>query len=96
MRISERFPQLIPDRPDFITPSRPPNERQLGWDSSQAGHTVIDFSDVIGKLLKPRSVCSKLFDDWTPSCKPYLLSTLVGGQWPQARLASTRKWTEDD
>ena len=37
-----------------------------------------------------------MFNEYEPKCKPYLLSAFAGGQWPQARLASTRKWIEDD
>jgi len=50
---------------------------------------------VLGKLLHGKSRRSKHVDAWDASCRAYLSSTVSGGQWPQARLFGTRRWTTE-
>ena len=53
----------------------------------------LDLSETLAKLLRQRSSPSKVYPDFFPIHKPWLLSAVVGGQWSQARLASTGRWT---
>ena len=53
---------------------------------------LFDFTDVVNKVLKSRAG-PRYFAAWSHQYKPSLVSAVCGGQWPQARLASTRKFT---
>ena len=57
---------------------------------------TISFESAWARLLKHGATRSKVYDAWEPKFKPWLHSALNGGQWPQARLASTRKWTTEN
>ena len=94
-RVFGVLPQSMPIAPDIVAPDRPQDEYARGWSSEGADAIVIDFADIIAKLLKPRSSGTKLFENWAPCYKPALLSAISGGQWSQARLAATRKWTTE-
>ncbi len=57
---------------------------------------TLDFPEALDALIGNRSssICQS-FGLWEPSCKAYLRSAVANGQWPQARLASTRRgWTD--
>ena len=89
-RIAEALPALIPDEPDITIPA----------DAGQQTSTyVVDFADVVDKLLQPkaraRSTCAT-FAAWSSTCRGDLTSAICGGQWPQARLAQVRDWTDDN
>ena len=64
--------------------------------NSGAPHTLVDMADAIGRLLRPRSHCCKLVEAWQLARKPYLISAVAGGQWPQARLAAMRVGVDDN
>ena len=88
-KIANSFPQLVPSTPD------------LGACSSSAAlgkllpEGTVDLTDVLHKLLKGRARSSKVFSLWENRFRPDLVSATSGGQWPQARLASIRTWTDD-
>jgi len=56
---------------------------------------TIDLVHIIGKLVHGRAATICALEQWHSRCAPYLLSQLCGGQWPQARFAATRSWTDD-
>ena len=59
-----------------------------------------DWNDcpwVLGRLLHGRSSTVKSVAQWDRSCRSYLTSTVVGGQWSQSRLFNTkRQWVPDN
>ena len=57
----------------------------------------MDFSEVLSNLVNgTRPVAGrKACPLWRPEHKAYLKSAIVGGQWPQARLAKVPGWTDD-
>jgi hypothetical protein len=94
-RICKIFPSLVPGAPDMVAASRPDDDKGRGWSSAGAEAIVIDMSDALGRLLRPGKASCKLVKLWERADAPYLLSAVSGGQWPQARLAATRKWVDD-
>jgi hypothetical protein len=95
--ISKAFPQLVPEDPDLVDVKADgicdAQERSAGGPTIPLD--VVDFSDVIGKLVNGRTSTAKEFDEWRPQHAASLTSAFVGGQWPQTRLVGTRKWTDD-
>ena len=55
-----------------------------------------DLPWTLGKLLHGKNSSSKLNDLWNRSHRPYLNSVVSCGQWPQARLASNKRWELSD
>ncbi len=84
------MPGLVPASPDFV--ARPTG---LAGSGTTTQH-IIDFSDVLRRLLRARKEGCPTFAAWLPKYKGDLVSAISGGQWPQARIASTRKWTDDN
>ena len=78
-RIGAEMPGLIPDHADI----------NLGHGGTT--HTV-DLIDVPGKLLATRHRFVKEFSMWGANHKPSLRSAMVGGQWPQIRIAKVPEW----
>ena len=77
-QIASEQPSLVPVEPDIVVDSALVN-----------GHILIlDFADELGRLAKlGNSSARKLFE---PLCARYwgdLISAVVEGQWPHARLA---------
>ena len=90
-RLAEQFPHLVPDAPDFAP--RCSGSRQ----EQQLRNHIFDFTGVLSGIMKARSSGGKAFDLWRPECKLYVISAISGGQWPQARLAATKRgWVQDD
>jgi len=95
-RILRRLPFARPAHTAFELPHAdllPPR----GYDKSL--WVPPDWNDVpwvIGKMLHGRNPVSKFVSNWDYTCRPYATSTITGGQWPQAKLASTKRWTTDD
>ena len=83
-RIRRNFPCLLPMSPDDCDLAGSPSGRTA----------TLDLTNVLDKLLRSRAG-TKDFPDWRVSYRPDLISAISGGQWSQARLASTRKWTDD-
>ena len=74
---------LIPAVPDFEAPAS---------EGAPSQSHVVDFSDILGNLLRPHHRHCKSFEVWQPSCRALLLSAISDGQWPQAaRLAATKQ-----
>ncbi len=87
-RMANELPDLVPLDPD-IDAAKAQNQ------TGQSRTLLIDFADVVGKLANARTTRSKVVDAFRPSMKGDMISAIAGGQWPQARLASVRKWTSD-
>jgi hypothetical protein len=88
--LGQALPALIPRAPDLVVDrdrsERPPVDRQ---------ELVLDFADVLNNLLTTGGKTGKrAFADWDTKCKGELRSAITGGQWPQARLAAVRSWTD--
>ena len=90
-RIFANFPELIPSAPDW----EPVSGLQHAQVSTLLPSGVIDFAHIIGKLVQCRTASIAGLEQWHAKCAPYLMSQLCGGQWPQARFAATRSWTDD-
>ena len=84
-RIAQFFPQSSPAAHDWAA---------NGSDRDGAD-VMLDFVDSLAPLLRGARGCRD-FAPWTVHCRPALLSAICGGQWPQARLASVRDWTDDN
>ena len=82
-RIRRNFPCLLPMSPDDCDLAGSPSGRTA----------TLDLTNVLDKLLRSRAG-TKDFPDRRVSYRPDLISAISGGQWSQARLASTRKWTD--
>ncbi len=90
--IGAALPHLVPDSPDVsVSASKP------GQLPAPTREFVIDYVDVIQNLLRTTSGgrCAA-FDGWQPEFCGDLRSVISGGQWPQARLASVKTWTDDN
>ena len=88
--LGRAMPALIPQIPDLVVDrdrsGRPTFERQ---------ELVLDFADVLDSVLAASGKSGKkAFADWEPNCKGELRSAITGGQWPQARLAAVKGWTD--
>ena len=89
--VANMFPALQPQEPDLQVHGCRPGQTQ-----TPLQETVLDFSDVVGSLLGKGVTTCPTFADWSPKFKGDLRSALSGGQWPQTRLASTKRWVDDD
>ena len=56
---------------------------------------MVDFPHVLGGLLRGRAAVKEV-PEWRAEFRADLASAVSGGQWPQARRASVRGWTEDN
>ena len=79
------MPGLLPTHPDFCVQVQGP-----------ARTVIIDFADLISRVLSNKAKFAKNGDDvsWAPQMAGHLISAISAGQWPQVRLAATRKWTD--
>ena len=96
-RLFRAFPHLLPSEPDFVHRDArgpwPPLGAN-GWGPAVPAD-VLDFSDIVHGLAIRRARANQC-EDWEPrKHAASLLSTFVGGQWPQARVAATGSWTDD-
>ena len=57
---------------------------------------VVDLSHVLRPVLAGKARSCRDAPRWSAKHSSMLLSAISGGQWPQARLASTRSFTDDD
>ena len=91
--ISNQLPSLVPQDPDLDIP-----HDRSGDSSTNRDIVILDFPEAIDSLLQARAAghC-KVFEAWQPKFRGDLRSAITNGQWPQARLASTRKgWVDDN
>jgi len=49
--------------------------------------SVINLTDVVGRLVSGKRGSSKMHPAWDGKCRSWLLSAFSGGQWPQVRVA---------
>ena len=96
-RICAAFPQILPAVPDLVHTAAGVDWPELGANGlgPSLALDVMDFPEVIHRLAVQRGK-AKGCDSWSPAMHASsLLSTFVGGQWPQARVASTACWTSE-
>jgi len=55
--------------------------------SARLPTSVINLTDVVGKLVAGRCAFSKIHPGWSSRYRSWLLSAFSGGQWPQVRIA---------
>ena len=88
--LGRAFPALIPRIPDLVV-----DRDRSGKPSVERQEIVLDFADVLDSLLAASGKAGrKAFAGWEPQCKGDLRSAITGGQWPQARLAAVKGWTD--
>ena len=92
-RITKHLPHLMPGVPD-VQASREHQHHPAG-EHRLLPEGTIDLTSILHKMLKGKVQNTKLFPPWECRFRPDLVSAMTGGQWPQARLASVRSWTED-
>ena len=78
------LPEARPQLSEFYAP---PSLHKLNDLSARLPQSVVNLAPVLGKLLQGKCSRTRMVHDWTPSCRPWLLSLVSGGQWPQARVA---------
>ena len=61
----------------------------------EQGNLLVPCVNELGPFFSGKAQSHSLVPRWGPSCAPYLRSAFAGGQWPQARRASVRKWAAD-
>jgi len=95
---SRLLPAMIPDGDDLGGPLvdhdlrgparlRPPAPYTLCDATARLPPSVINVAHVVGRLTAVRTRRSKVYPLWAQEHKPYLISTLSGGQWTQSRVA---------
>ena len=94
-RIAAGSPHLMPPTVDLAVRTACMRQADTRHEGGQPMPSdTIAFADVVGGLLYSRSLRND-YGIWQHRYKPSLISAICGGQWPQARLASVRKWTDD-
>ena len=79
------LPALIPAQPDI-------SYLEVGRSSKEV---LLNFAEELGSLAQCRKAHScPSFDLWSDRNRADLVSAVSGGQWPQARLASVKHWTD--
>jgi hypothetical protein len=98
-RVALSSPPLIPLIPDMDQeaavlqdarlphPLDPPRLPAYRPDRVRIPKSVVDLTTVLGKHLHHRRPQTKDYPDAHPQHRPYLMSTVTGGQWPQQRVA---------
>ena len=86
-RLAHALPTIMPDKPDV----------DLSSTHSGCLDVFVNYSDVAARLVYGRNdkAGTKACMLWAPEHKASLKSAVVGGQWPQARLAGIPGWTND-
>ena len=90
--IFRKYPSCIPVEPDYVDPCL---EDQWISHDGLLPHGVVDLVGPVAKLARGASTGTKVFEPWEPKYAPSLISAATGGQWCQARVASTKAWTDD-
>jgi len=93
------YPDMLPDEDDVVGSALPedrlqlnefygrPDYAKLNDLSARLPQSVIDLGPVLGRLIHGKRIGARAVAGWTPACRPWLLSLVSGGQWPQARVA---------
>ena len=93
------FPDLLPVEDDITHVVRPEPRLQLNEFYCQPAYnkandltarlpqSVVDCGPVLGRLLHGKRARSRMVQEWSPAHRPWLLSLVSGGQWPQTRVA---------
>ena len=78
---------LADERPQIDEFYNPPAYGKVCDLNARLPQSVVDCGPVIGKLLHNKNPRSRAAPAWSPAHRPWLLSLVSGGQWPQARVA---------
>jgi len=68
-------------------PFDPPHCVRQSVYTARLPQSVIDLTDVIGKMTFGKRCKARAYPTWDPSMRPWLISAFSGGQWPQCRVA---------
>ena len=77
-------------------PSLQPESCDVGTDNVSESTILVDFAGPLQGLLHRRTVKVTSVPQWSPCMKADLASAVSGGQWPQARRASVKRWQNAD
>ena len=91
-----RFKQIIADTPGLEPLA--PDVRTRGssnWKADTSTVLVDCTASALAAVCKNKAKASKK-DEWEPKHKPYLVSAMAGGQWPQTRKARIEAWNIED
>ena len=86
-KILVKYPSCAPSVPDYADPRL---EDQWVNDDGLLPHGIVDLIGPIAKLAQGSRRGAKSFEPWEPKHAPSLISAFTGGQWCQARVASTK------
>ena len=89
-RILRQFPAAVPSAPDCTVPACDDGERRVAEPT-----VVVDAGLLLGTLVRTRPAKIDEVPAWDVGCRPWLVSAITGGQWPQARRAAVRAWDSD-
>ena len=87
-----KHPACSPEVPDYIDPSM---AEQWFYSDGLVPQGTIDLASSMHRLINKGGMKSKAFEPWRPEHKASLVSAFTGGQWPQARQAACKTWTDD-
>ena len=82
--VAEMHPGLVPARAD------------VGSGISDKGYVVVEFANVLHPLASGKVTTLADTPEWCRKHAASLLSAVTGGQWPQTRRASAKKWNITD
>jgi hypothetical protein len=89
-RILRQFPVAVPTELDCTVPACE------DWERSVVGPTIVaDAGHLLGTLVRMRPAKIDEVPAWDAGCRPWLVSAITGGQWPQARRAAVPAWDSD-
>ena len=89
-RILRQFPAAVPSTHDCTISACGDEGRAL------VGRTVVaDAGILLGSLVRTRPAKVDGVPAWDAVCRPWLVSAITGGQWPQSRRAAVRAWDAD-
>jgi len=94
LRVLSMVPGAIPDAPDLaaVEPHRPPVPARFCpraiYCHARLPRSVRAITAPIGNLLQTKACRSKIIKSYGHAHRPWLRSAVVGGQWPQIRIAA--------
>lgn len=91
-QILHKYPASCTQQPDYVDPRV--DDQWLHTDGLVPQGTV-DLVGVVSRLCKSSGNKSKEVAPWEVRHSSSLISAATGGQWCQARVASTKKWSDD-
>ena len=91
-QIIVKYLGCCPSKPDYIDPRL---DEQMIRDGGLLPHGLVDLVGPMSRMGKSLCKSTKQFEPWSSKHAPSLISASTGGQWCQARVASTKAWTDD-